>query len=127
MYRRSLHGPLEDLRSKLGLPAGSSWEDITPAAMLALQKAGGVQPMVPSGRFDPSVALNTGYYRLEGVLTSDQAAYVAGSGAKPGTIMRDITASSAQVPRWAWLLIGFGLMGVGGFMYYRARKASKVK
>ena len=126
MYRRRpLSGPVEDLVSKLGLPAGSGWAAVTPAALIALQQAGGAYPMLPSGRFDPQTALNVGYYKIEDAFSPAQVAYVKANGAKPGSLGRDIATLSAQVPQWAWLILGVGFLGLGGYVYYRSRKKAR--
>lgn len=120
----SLHG-VEDLRSRLGLPAGGGWTGVTPDALIRLQQGGGTYPMAPSGRLDPATAINSGYYTLATALSADQVAYVTGSGAKPGTFNRDFATSTAQIPWWAWTLAGVGFVGLGGYLYYRAKKGVK--
>jgi hypothetical protein len=126
MYR-PLHGPVDDLVSKLGLPAGSGWGAITPAALIVLQRAGGLYPMMPSGRFDAPTALNAGYYKLEDGFSPAQVAYIKATtpAMPPSSLGRDFATMSAQVPQWAWLALGVGFLGLGGYLYYRARKAEK--
>jgi hypothetical protein len=120
----SLQG-IEDLRKKLGLPAGGAWSGVTPTALIALQQGRGTYPMVPSGRLDPATALNAGYYPITSALAADQMAYVTGNGAKPGTVSRDFATSTAQIPWWGWTLLGVSFVGLGGYLYYRAKKGAK--
>lgn len=124
MYR-PLHGPVDDLAKKLGLPAGSDWSAITPAALMQMQRAAGVYPMQPSGRFDAQTALNAGYYKLEDAFSPAQVSYIKANGTKPGSLGRDIATMSAQIPQVAWILLGVGFLGLGGYIYYRARKTAQ--
>ncbi len=41
---------------------------------------------------------------------------------RPGTFMRDVAGAMNQIPRWAWLVLGVGLVGAG---VYSWRKRSK--
>lgn len=81
--------------------------------------------MQPSGRLDAQTALNAGYYKLEDAFSPAQVAYIKSNGAKPGSLGRDIATMSAQIPQWVWILTGVGFLGLGGYIYYRARKAAK--
>ena len=104
---RALAGPIDTLRSQLGLPAGGGWSGITPANLVPLQAKLGLPQ---TGRFDPATAVKVGYYDPKTLVTT------------PGGFSRDFATASAQIPWWAWTLSGVGLMGVGGFIWYRGHR-----
>lgn len=114
----ALHGPVDDLRSKLGLPAGAGWSGVTSAVLIPQQQRLGLPT---TGRFDPPTALAFKYYSDDKILNPEQLAYVRG-GPPVGTFSRDLATSSAQVPWWLWTLLGVGCLGVAGYTLWRAKK-----
>lgn len=50
-------------------------------------------------------------------------AYVLGQEEeRPGTFMRDLSVAMNQVPRWAWIGVGLGLLGLGVYSWRKGRK-----
>jgi hypothetical protein len=114
----------------LTLAKTKDWEKLAlPATLIPYQAAGGAHgkatnspvQMIPHGKVDPPTLVNLGVYSLEDAFTAEQLAYLKG-GKKPGTFSRDFTTTSAQIPRWAWLLAGAGFLGLGVYIYYQSRK-----
>lgn len=114
----ALHGPVDTLRNKLGLPAGAGWSGVSSVVLIPAQQRAG---LLPTGRFDPQTALAFGYYSDDQILPADHLAYVRG-GPQVGSFGRDVATASAQIPWWAWTAAGIGLVGLGVFIYAKNRK-----
>jgi hypothetical protein len=118
-----LGGPVDIVQRKLGVPVTDEWDAVTLGALTAYQSSGaGPWPMYPHGHPDPATLYNLGYYDPIEELTAEQRAYVEGRRDKPSTFFRDLGGASAQVPRWAWIAVGVGLIAVGIYTYRAAKK-----
>jgi hypothetical protein len=115
-------GTIDIVQKKLGVPVTNDWDAVTLGAMTAYQASKvGPLPMLPHGHPDPPTLINLGYYDPVDELPADQRRYVEG-GDKPGTFFRDLGTASNQVPQWAWIVMGIGLIAFG---YYTYRQATK--
>lgn len=108
-----LGGPVDLVQRRLGVPVSNEWDPVTLGAMAAFQggRPGGF-PMSPHGHPDPATLINLGYYDPIAESSPKQRAYLQG-GEKPGTFGRDLAGAANQVPWWAWIAVGVGLMGLG--------------
>lgn len=117
-----LGGPVEDVQRRLGVPPTGEWGAVTMGALAAYQGSGaGPFPMTPHGHPDPATLINLGYYDPLEEMNPRHASYVAGDGERPGTFGRDLATTMSQVPRWGWLVVGAGLLGVG-YLSWGVRK-----
>jgi len=118
-------GPVDTLQRNLGVRVTGEWDATTYGALLAYQQSGrGAYPMSSSGHADPATLANLGYYEPLEAFPGGMREYLAGTGEKPGTFMRDVGTAIDQVPRWAW---GAAAVLFGGFAYlaYRGDKKRK--
>lgn len=120
MLGLSALGDIADLQATLGVPQSNEWDRTTLAAISTYQgRNQGALRMHVTGTPDPATLINLGYYDPLKELPRKQAAFLAGEGAQPTTLWRDLATLSNQVPQWIWLLLGAGMVGIG---YYVHRK-----
>jgi hypothetical protein len=114
---------LANVQRRLGVPASSHWDAMTTGALRAFQSGShGVFPMQPTGHVDPPTLANLGYYDPLDEMTPASQAYLSGTGEKPGTFWRDLAATTNQVPQWAWLTLGAGMIGLGWWGWHQSAK-----
>lgn len=117
-----LNGPVELAQRHLGVPESGVWDAATSGAVAVYQQGPGALPMFPSGAPDPATLINLGYYDPLEHLPRAQLAFLEG-GERPGTFWRDLATASNQIPRWAWLVLGALLLGLGYYSYRKNRPA----
>jgi len=107
-------GKIVAIQEQLGVSPSGKWDGVTRGALVAYQAGGrGPWPMSPHGHPDAPTLMNLGYYDPLAEMPAAHRAYVLESGPKPGTFARDLAGAANQVPQWAWLVAGFGLLGLG--------------
>jgi hypothetical protein len=104
---------LDVAQRNLGIPVSSHWDAATLGALAPYQASGrGPLKMFAVGHPDPATLINLGYYDPIEELPKDQRDFLDGA-AKPTTFWRDLATASNQVPMWAWIVLGVGLLGLG--------------
>lgn len=118
-----LAGDVNVLQKRLGVPVSNRWDGATRGAIVAFQqrKGGGPLPMMPSGHPDPATLINLGYYDPLDHMSHAQVQYLEG-GEYPSHLGRDFAGALNQVPRWAWLTLGGGMLIMAYVAYRRAYK-----
>lgn len=115
-------GDTSVVQKRLGVPATGKWDAATRGAMIAYQQSrGGPLPVVPSGHPDPNTLINLGYYDPLDHMAHSQVDYLGG-GEYPSGVGRDVVGVFNQVPRWAWLGLGAGMLVMAYVSYRRAYK-----
>ena len=106
------------IQQKLGVSQTGHWNPQTSTALAAFQATLG-RP--PTGEPDPLTLAALGIYDPYGGAPGSYRSWVEG-GAEPGSIGRDVSTVTNQIPRWAWIALG---VTFGGLAYFSWRRRGR--
>lgn len=111
---------LSNVQTALKVASTDAWNPQTVGALRAFQQGHGIPP---TGLPDPDTLATLGVYDPVAGSPSSFRRHLAG-GPSPGTFFRDIGGAMNQVPRFLWLTLGIGFVGLAYWQYRKARPAT---